>query len=85
MNTDSFCFYLQNRLIQTRQTGGQWYSGTFTMVLLVFPANPLPKQGGRVTTRVEKLGTSRKGIFQYRPFLGRTLAEQVIGWQRVSM
>jgi len=28
MITDSFCFYLQNRLIQTSQTGGQWYSDT---------------------------------------------------------
>ncbi len=27
-NTDNFCFYLQNRLIQTSQTGGQWYSDT---------------------------------------------------------
>ncbi len=28
MITDNFCFYLQNRLIQTSQTGGQWYSDT---------------------------------------------------------
>jgi hypothetical protein len=28
MATDSFCFYLQNRLIQTSQTGGQQYSDT---------------------------------------------------------
>ncbi len=28
MATDNFCFYLQNRLIQTSQTGGQWYSDT---------------------------------------------------------
>jgi hypothetical protein len=27
MTTDKFCFYLQNRLIQTSQTG-QWYSDT---------------------------------------------------------
>jgi hypothetical protein len=26
MTTDNFCFYLQNRLIQISQTGGQWYS-----------------------------------------------------------
>jgi hypothetical protein len=26
MTTDNFCFYLQNRLIQTSQTGGQRYS-----------------------------------------------------------
>ncbi len=28
MTTDSFCFHLQNRLIQTSQTGVQWYSDT---------------------------------------------------------
>jgi hypothetical protein len=28
MATDNFCFYLQNRLIQTRKTGGQWYGDT---------------------------------------------------------
>ncbi len=28
MTTDIFCFYLQNRLIQTCQTGGQQYSDT---------------------------------------------------------
>jgi len=28
MTTDNFCFYLQNRLIQTSPTGGQWYSDT---------------------------------------------------------
>jgi hypothetical protein len=28
MTTDNFCFHLQNRLIQTSQTGGQPYSDT---------------------------------------------------------
>jgi len=28
MTTDNFCFYLQNGLIQTSQTGGQQYSDT---------------------------------------------------------
>jgi hypothetical protein len=28
MTTDNFCFYLKNRLIQSSQTGGQWYSDT---------------------------------------------------------
>ncbi len=28
MATDNFCFFLQNRLIQTSQTGGQRYSDT---------------------------------------------------------
>ncbi len=26
--TDNYCFYLKNRLIQTSQTGGQWYNDT---------------------------------------------------------
>jgi len=29
MISDNFCFYLQNRLIQTSQTGGQRYSDIF--------------------------------------------------------
>jgi hypothetical protein len=28
MTSNIFCFYLQNRLIQISQTGGQWYSDT---------------------------------------------------------
>jgi hypothetical protein len=28
MTTDNFCDHLQNSLIQTSQTGGQWYSDT---------------------------------------------------------
>jgi hypothetical protein len=31
MTTDNFCVYLQNRLIQTSQTGDQWYSGIFPL------------------------------------------------------
>jgi hypothetical protein len=34
MTTDNFCFYLQNRLIQTSQIGGQQYSDISP---LVFP------------------------------------------------
>ncbi len=34
MTTDNFSFYLQNRLIQTSLTGGQWYNDTSR---LVFP------------------------------------------------
>jgi hypothetical protein len=29
MTTDNFCFYVQNRPIQTIQIGGQWYNDTF--------------------------------------------------------
>jgi hypothetical protein len=46
MTTDNFCFYFQNRLIRTSQTGGQWYSDTSpisipwvntTLLLLALP------------------------------------------------
>jgi hypothetical protein len=33
MTIDNFHFYLQNRLIQSDQTGGQWYSDTSPLVL----------------------------------------------------
>jgi len=34
MKIDNFCFYLQNRLIQTSQTGGQRYSDTAPFSIL---------------------------------------------------
>jgi hypothetical protein len=39
MTTDNFCFYLQNRLIQTSQTGGQWHSDAspFSIPWLTYP------------------------------------------------
>jgi len=36
MTSDNFCFYLQNRLIQTSQTGGQQYSDTFPFSIPLF-------------------------------------------------
>jgi hypothetical protein len=39
MTTGNFCFYLQNRLFQTSQTGGQWYNDTFPP--LVFPGSTI--------------------------------------------
>ncbi len=46
MTTDNFCFYLQNRLIQTSQTGGQWYSDTspFSIPWLSLELNPVNKK-----------------------------------------
>jgi hypothetical protein len=34
MTTDNICFYLQNTIIQTSQTGGQWYFDTSPLVFL---------------------------------------------------
>ncbi len=38
ITTDNFCFYLQNRLIQTNQTGGQQYSDTSPFSIPCFRA-----------------------------------------------
>jgi hypothetical protein len=45
MTTDNFCFYLQNRLIQTSQTRGQRYSDTFLFCIPCFPLLVFPGQG----------------------------------------
>jgi hypothetical protein len=39
MTTDNFSFYLQSRVIQIGQTGGQWFSDTspFIIPCLVLP------------------------------------------------
>ncbi len=41
MTTHKFCFYLQNRLIQTSQTGGQWYNDT-SPFSIPWPMHELP-------------------------------------------
>jgi hypothetical protein len=52
MTTDYFCFYFQNRLIQTSQTGGQRNSDTspfsipFIYVLAYYSYHTLRKRGG---------------------------------------
>ncbi len=64
MTTDNFCFYLQNKLVQTSQTGGQWYSDTspFSIYSLVphFTGTWLPEP------------LPEKGIYQRLPFYSRT-------------
>jgi hypothetical protein len=47
MTTDN-CFYLQNILIQTSQTGGQQYSDTPPFSSLVFPAPPMQYANNQV-------------------------------------
>jgi hypothetical protein len=49
MTTENFCFYLQNRLIDTSQTGGQWNNDTspfsipcFYWLFLKAKAQPQP-------------------------------------------
>jgi hypothetical protein len=56
MTTDNFCLYLQNRLIQTIQTG---VNGTVILPPLVFPAWRLPSFGQAIDIYVDgKMETS---------------------------
>ncbi len=50
MTTDNFCFYLQNRLIQTSQTGGQWYSDTSPLSIPWFLYKDLLRPNSFITT-----------------------------------
>jgi hypothetical protein len=54
MTTDNFCFYLQNTLIQTSQTGGQWYSDTSPISILSWLASRTSKKD-RLSTGLYRL------------------------------
>ncbi len=47
MTTDNFCFYLQNRLIQTSQIGDQRYSDTSPLVFLAYTVPKLRLHEGK--------------------------------------
>jgi hypothetical protein len=51
MTKDNFCFYLQNRLIQTSETGGQWYSDTspFSIPWVKLPVIELQERLGALS------------------------------------
>ncbi len=62
MTTDNFCFYLQNRLIQTSQTGGQWYSDTspFSIPWQNYPS--VVKYGYSTMPRAKLFGNNRQKV-----------------------
>ncbi len=71
MTTDNFCFYLWNRLIQTSQTGGQWYSDTSP---LVFPATTIPcSSKGILAAAINKTKQGRRYVPIVSLFLIRCL------------
>ena len=55
MTTDNYCFYLQNRLIQTSQTGGQQYSDPSPFSIPWFVHSKVkPDLPGAVMTRRQR-------------------------------
>ncbi len=84
MTTDNFCIYLENRGIQTGQTGGQWHSDT-SLFSIPCPDQPslvaLPVDvehavdGGDdhadIGQRVPELGNVEAHLFEnFRIFIG---------------
>jgi hypothetical protein len=61
MTTEIFCFYLQNGLIQTSQTGGQWYSDSspFSIPWLVLVA-PVEEQ------KMLRLSSMLKSLYEVK-------------------
>ncbi len=55
VTTDNCCLYLQNRLIQINQTGGQWYSDTspFSIPWFILPEHQEQKCFCDIDTRVK--------------------------------
>jgi len=64
MTTDNFCFYLQNRLIQTSQTGGQWYSDTSPLVFPIkfFPSTALARSRNGDSTNLHSETNGCDGV-----------------------
>ncbi len=59
MTTDNFCFYLQNRQIQTSKTGGQRYSDNSP---LVFPGQTNDVPWGDISSTVELMAFELKAF-----------------------
>ncbi len=87
MTTDNFCFYLQNRQIQTSQTGGQWYSDTspfsipWSNTLAYFPDGQgqtfffLQQLPQRIKSHGSEIfnGKRKRRFAEYNLMLGRSL------------
>jgi hypothetical protein len=70
MTTDNFCFYLQNRLIQTSQTGGQQYSDTSPFNI------PCPNHG-----QLQSLPDSKPQFNVFTIFAGSLALSSIAGTQ----
>jgi len=70
MTTDNFCFYLQNRLIQTSQTGGQWYSDTSPF--------SIPWTGGCMERQISGGTDRRRGVVLLKVAAPRYLIHFVV-------
>jgi hypothetical protein len=63
MATDNFCFYLQNRPIQTGQTGGQWYSYTSPFSIPWTVSNQSVRTGAKLRTLIVEIRKYTNFVF----------------------
>ncbi len=71
MTTDNICFYLQNRLIQTSQTGGQRYTDTSPFSI------PWPNHSGETRLPNQE---EEKGVILFLNFAVVKFAFKVTKW-----
>jgi hypothetical protein len=72
MTTDNFCFYLQNKLNQTSQTGGQWYNDASPFSI------PCPIPQKILMGSILRVGSSLPWGLYHRTYYGRNLRISVI-------
>jgi len=63
MTTDNFCFYLQNRPIQTGQTGGQWYNYTSPFSIPWIGSNQSIRTGAKLRALLFEIRKNTNFVF----------------------
>jgi hypothetical protein len=69
MTSDNFCFYLQNRLIQTSQTGGQQYSDTSPFSIPCSQILNMPLANGVAYFASSSVTKEEKGFIKLTPLV----------------
>jgi hypothetical protein len=78
MTTEIFCFYLQNRLIQTSQTGGLQYNDTPP---LVFPCLTILVRAKNLVLIAPRLFLNPNAECEYKPSIRLKLGLSLRQWR----
>jgi hypothetical protein len=82
MTTDNLCFYLQNRLIQTDQTGGERYNNTSPFS---FPCSLLSGTATRDSKGIQELSMPNSHYCTCPGHLGRCKVAKLSGYVAVAV
>ncbi len=79
MTTDNFCFYLQTRLVQNTQTGGQRYGDTSPFSIPCFSIHAF-------VANATKVGAFPSETFDGTPVILCALPPNIrLGWKRLTV